>query len=59
MLASDTGIALLDVGEEALFGGEEGAGPVGVDGAAFEDEAARLSGRRQGGELARRLGGGD
>ena len=26
-------------GEEALFGGEEDAGAVGVDGAAFEDEA--------------------
>ncbi len=35
----DAGVALLDFGEEALFGGEEGAGAVGVDGAAFEDEA--------------------
>ena len=33
------GVALLDFGEEALFGGEEDAGAVDVDGAAFEDEA--------------------
>ena len=36
--AGDTGVAGLDVGEEALFGGEEDAGAVGVDASAFEDE---------------------
>ena len=36
---AEAGVALLDFGEEALFGGEEEAGAVGVDAAAFEDEA--------------------
>src|SRR5260370_24010947 len=39
------GIAFLNFGEEALFGGEEEAGAVGVDAAAFEDQAVGLSGR--------------
>ncbi len=39
LLARDAGVALLDLGEEALLGGEEDSGSVGVDGAAFEDEA--------------------
>jgi len=39
LLARDAGVALLDLGEEALLGGEEDADSVGVDGAAFEDEA--------------------
>jgi hypothetical protein len=33
---------LLDLGEEALFGGEKDACAVGVDGAAFEDDAVGL-----------------
>jgi hypothetical protein len=36
---AEAGVALLDVAEEALFGGEQEAGSVGVDAAAFEDEA--------------------
>ena len=36
---AEAGVALLDLGEEALFGGDEDACTVGVDGAAFEDEA--------------------
>ena len=31
-------VALLDIGEEALLGGEEDASAVGIDGAAFEDQ---------------------
>jgi hypothetical protein len=38
-LAGEVGVALLDGGEEAFFGGEDAAGAVDVDGAAFEDEA--------------------
>ena len=38
-LVAEARVALLDRGEEALFGGEEDAGAVGVDGAAFEDDA--------------------
>ena len=41
---AEAGVALLDFGEEALFGGEEEAGAVGVDAAAFEDEAVGFSG---------------
>ena len=37
---AEAGVALLDLGEEALLGGEEDAGAVDVDGAAFEDDAA-------------------
>jgi len=40
---AEAGVALLDFGEEALFGGEEDAGAVGVDAAAFEDEAVGLA----------------
>ncbi len=36
---AEAGVALLDFAEEALFGGEEEAGAVGVDASAFEDEA--------------------
>lgn len=43
LLLRDAGVALLDLGEEALFGGEEEAFAVDVDGAAFEDEAAGLA----------------
>ena len=39
LLAGDAGVALLDFGEEALFGGDEGACAVDIDAAAFEDEA--------------------
>ncbi len=39
LLLGDAWVALLDFGEEALFGGDENAGAVSVDGAAFEDEA--------------------
>jgi len=39
---AQAGVALLNFGEEALFGGEEEAGAVGVDAAAFEDEAVGL-----------------
>ena len=50
----DAGVALLDFAEQALFGGEEDAGAVGVDGAAFEDEAVLLAvGERDGGLEAR------
>ena len=41
---AEAGVAFLDFGEEALFGGEEEAGAVGVDAAAFEDEAVGFSG---------------
>ena len=41
---AEAGVALLDFGEEALFGGEEEAGAVGVDAAAFEDEAVGFAG---------------
>ena len=41
LLTGDAGVAGLDRGEETFFGGEEGAFAVGVDGAAFEDEAVR------------------
>ncbi len=37
--AGDAGVALLGFGEEALFGGDEGACAVDVDRAAFEDQA--------------------
>ena len=40
---AEAGVALLDLGEQALFGGEQDARAVGVDGAAFEDEAVRLA----------------
>ena len=43
IFVAEAGVALLDFGEEALFGGEEEAGAVGVDGAAFEDEAVGLA----------------
>ena len=36
---TEAGVALLDLGEEAFLGGDEDACAVGVDGAAFEDEA--------------------
>ena len=39
LLAAEAGVALLDLGEEAFFGGEQNACSVGVDGAAFEDDA--------------------
>ncbi len=39
---AEAGVALLNFGEQALFGGEEDAGAVGVDAAAFEDEAVGL-----------------
>ncbi len=42
VFVAEAGVALLDFGEEALFGGEEEAGAVGVDAAAFEDEAVGL-----------------
>ena len=42
VFVAEAGVALLDLGEEALFGGEEEACAVGVDGAAFEDEAVRF-----------------
>ena len=41
---AEAGVAFLNFGEEALFGGEEEAGAVGVDAAAFEDEAVGFSG---------------
>jgi hypothetical protein len=41
---AEAGVALLNFGEETLFGGEEEAGAVGVDAAAFEDEAVGFSG---------------
>ena len=43
VFVAEAGVALLDFGEEALFGGEEDACAVGVDAAAFEDEAVRLA----------------
>ena len=43
LLVAEAGVALLDVGEEALFGGDESAGAVDVDAAAFEDEAVRFA----------------
>ncbi len=46
VFVAEAGVALLDFGEEALFGGEEDAGAVGVDGAAFEDEAVGACRRR-------------
>jgi hypothetical protein len=39
LCARDAGVALLDVREQALFGGEQQARAVDVDAAAFEDEA--------------------
>ncbi len=42
VFGAEAGVALLDLGEEALFGGEEEACAVGVDAAAFEDEAVGL-----------------
>ena len=45
LLAAHAGIALLHFAEQALFGGQQDALAVGVDGAAFEDEAALLTGR--------------
>src|SRR5260370_4956667 len=42
---AEAGVAFLNFGEEALFGGEEKAGAVGVDAAAFEDYAGGFSGR--------------
>ena len=39
LLFADAGVALLNFREQALLGGEEDAGAVGVDGPAFEDEA--------------------
>ena len=39
---AEAGVALLDFGEEALLGGEQDACAVGVDGAAFEDDAAAV-----------------
>jgi len=36
-------VALLNFGEEALFGGEQNSRAVGVDGAAFEDDAVRFT----------------
>ncbi len=46
--AGEVGVALLDGGEEAFFGGEDAgvfeAAAADVDGAAFEDEALELSG---------------
>ena len=46
VFVAEAGVAFLDFGEEApFFGGEEDiAGAVGVDGAAFEDEAVGLAG---------------
>ena len=48
---AEAGIALLDLGEETFLGGEQDSRAVGVDGAAFEDDAVRLpacrSGRRR------------
>jgi len=42
LLAADSGVALLDLREEALLSGEQNARAVGVDGAAFEDYAMGL-----------------
>jgi len=42
LLASDAGVALLDLGEKTLLGGEQDACSVDIDGAAFENEAVRL-----------------
>ena len=41
LIAAEAGVALLDLAEQALFGGEQDAGSVGVDAAAFEDDAMR------------------
>ena len=43
MCARDAGIALLDIGEQTFFGGEQNAGAVDVDGAAFENEALAVN----------------
>ena len=42
--SAEAGVALLDLAEQTLFGGEEEAGAVGVNAAAFEDEAVGLAG---------------
>src|ERR1700733_1013003 len=42
LLVAQAGVAFLDFGEEALFGGEEDAGAVCVDAAAFEDDPMGL-----------------
>jgi hypothetical protein len=42
LFAAEAGIAFLDRAEEALFGGEEEALAVDVDGAAFKDDAATV-----------------
>jgi hypothetical protein len=39
---AEAGVAHLDLGEQALLGGEENARAVGVDGAAFEDDTVGL-----------------
>ena len=47
VFVAEAGVALLDLGEQALFGGEQDSCAVDVDAAAFEDEAVRLAvGRR-------------
>ena len=48
LLAADAGVALLHFAEQALFGGQQDALAVGVDGAAFEDEPALLAGKLNG-----------
>ena len=47
LLAADAGVALLDLAEQAFFGGEQDPCAVDVDGAAFEHEAALLAVRHR------------
>ena len=54
LFVAEAGVALLDLGEETLFGGDENARAVGVDGAAFEDETVGLAVR--GNDLGLELG---
>ena len=45
LLAANAGIALLHFAEQAFFGRQQDALAVGIDGAAFEDEPALLTGK--------------